>query len=738
MMNDTNSNHRNKNTDNKDNTKQSELLHASTADFRIRHKRSAQNFLLIWLDAHIDENNEDYKNYLKQLRKIVITVELFTNADECIDYLNSIKDDKIFLIISGSLGQNTVPLIHDLTQLDTIFIFCRNKDWHKLWAKDWSKIEGVHSSIHSICKQLTKLTRDCDQNAMPMSFVPKKKTAAETNQEKLDQLPSTYMYTVLFKEIILDIKEDQTKSINDLIIYCRDQNVSESELNDFQHQYHKKSPVRWYTEDIFLYGMLNKALRSFDMIAMTKFGFFIRNLHRQLERLHKEQYPNFEKQFTVYRGQALTKEDFQHLLNIEGGLLSFNSFLSTSTSQQVAMDFVRRTMKKNKDMIGVLFIMTIDLNMNSISATPFALVDSCSAIQAEQEVLFTILTVFRIMEIKKSAENNNLWEVRLIITNENDPELAVLTDFMKQEIRGNGWYRMAEFMIKVGHFEQAELLYNELLNDTSNDSYRAHIYHEFGTIKLQQGQYGKAIKFYEKSIETTRKTMTEDGLPLANTYNNMGLAYNYMGIYGRALESYEKARIIKEELLSPDDPDLALTYVNIGFAYSNMGDYVKALEFYEKAQQIYEKTRPSYHPDLATSYNNIGLAYNGMGDFSKAIEFYKKSVAIKEKALPPNHPDLATSYNNLGSVYNSNGDYTKAFEFYEKALNIREKILPKDHPDVAMSYWHIGDMNSKMNEYSNALSFLEKSLSIYQKSLPTTHPNIKNLMIDIDSVKKKI
>ncbi|CAF4869424.1 unnamed protein product [Rotaria socialis] len=78
--------------------------------------------------------------------------------------------------------------------------------------------------------------------------------------------------------------------------------------------------------------MLNRGLRSLDTEAMSKLGFSIRSLHRQLEQLHQEQSANFKKSFTVYRGQGMSKEDFQSLLDSKGGLLSFNNFLSTMFS----------------------------------------------------------------------------------------------------------------------------------------------------------------------------------------------------------------------------------------------------------------------------------------------------------------------------------------------------------------------------------------------------------------------
>ncbi|CAF5025190.1 unnamed protein product, partial [Rotaria socialis] len=49
-----------------------------------------------------------------------------------------------------------------------------------------------------------------------------------------------------------------------------------------------------------------------------------------------------------------------------------------------------------------------------------------------------------------------------------------------------GWYRMGKLMLRVGHFNQAEELYNELLEDASNDSDRAFIYHQLGDYQAEK------------------------------------------------------------------------------------------------------------------------------------------------------------------------------------------------------------------------------------------------------------
>ncbi|CAF4778052.1 unnamed protein product, partial [Rotaria socialis] len=200
----------------------------------------------------------------------------------------------------------------------------------------------------------------------------------------------------------------------------------------------------------------------------------------------------------------------------------------------------------------VMFIMTIDPSKISTSITPFAMIDEHSAIPQEQEILFTMHTVFRVGEIKRTAENSRLWEVQLAITDESDPQLAGLTDRIKQEVQGStGWHRMGKLMLQVGHFDQAEEVYNELLENASHDSDRAFIYNQLGLMKYSQGEYQQAVTFYEKSLQICKKILSPDDPELATRYNNIGGVYDNMGEYSKALEYYEKSLKIREISLPP-------------------------------------------------------------------------------------------------------------------------------------------------------------------------------------------
>ncbi|CAF2974232.1 unnamed protein product [Rotaria socialis] len=94
-----------------------------------------QNYLVIWVDGNIDENAEDCWNTLAQLRVVVSEVNVCRTPEECIEFLNEMNDGKAFVISSGALGQSLVNDIHDMPNVDAIYIFCGNKARHEAWAK---------------------------------------------------------------------------------------------------------------------------------------------------------------------------------------------------------------------------------------------------------------------------------------------------------------------------------------------------------------------------------------------------------------------------------------------------------------------------------------------------------------------------------------------------------------------------------------------------------------------------
>ncbi|CAF1275514.1 unnamed protein product [Adineta steineri] len=690
-----------------------------------------QNVLLIWLDNNIDENNDDCQNTITQLRQVVNDINTFSDVDQCFEFIETIVDKKACIIISGSLGQHFVRFVHNMSQVDSIFVLCENQKHHEQWAKKWSKIKGIFVDITSICEAIKETAHQCEQNAIPMSFL-------ESNKQ-LDQLDPSFMYTQIVKEILLTIDFDQNH-FQDYINYCCDSFVDNKKqienIKRFEDQYHNRTPIYWYTCDMFLYPMLNRALRLMDGDIMTRMGFFIGDLHRHIEQLHQEQYAGTTAAdtFTVYRGQGLSTGDFEQLMKTKGALISFNNFLSTSKDRDLSYAFAESN-QTNPDLVAILFVMKVNPSQSTIS---FASVADISHFQ-EEEVIFSMHSVFRIQDIKQMGKNNRLYEVNLTLTTDNDPELNRLTDYIRQASHpdAEGWYRLGTVLIKMGQFDKAEDVYLVLLDQIKDDRNKAPIYQQLGSIKNNHGKYEEAITLYEKSLAIYQKTCPPNHPDLAASYNNLGGTYKSMGNYPIALSYYEKALEIKQQSLPPNHPDLASFYNNIGVIYKSMGNYSKTLSYYEKALEIKQQSLPPNHPDLATSYNNIGLVHYDMGNLPKALSSHEKALEISKHSLPHNHPDLATSYNNIGLVYNSMVNYPKALSYYETALEIKQQSLPPNHPHLAMSYNNIGVVYKNMGNYSEARTCYERAIQIGVQSLNSNHPNLQKYRNNLECVKNK-
>ncbi|CAF0793340.1 unnamed protein product [Adineta steineri] len=620
-----------------------------TTETRRMNMQRMQNVLLIWLDNNINENTADCSNTIKQLKRVVNNINTFTDGDQCVEFIQTINNNKVCMIVSGSLGKLIVPHVHDMSQVDTIFIFCNNQEWHKQWAKEWPKIKGVFTDITSICEALKQAAHQCEQNTTSISFV--------SSNKKLDQLDPTFMYTQILKEILLTINLED-KHFKEFITYCREvYNDDKHELkniNQLQTTYKKNIPIWWYTWDAFLYRVLNQGLRLMDADIIVRMGFFIKDLHRDIQRLHSEQFygQQSSKTFIVYRGQGLSKEDFTEMTKTKGGLLSFNNFLSTSKNRNISLNFAQLA-ATNPDLIGILFVMSIN---PTDSTTPFAFVTDVSYFHTEDEVLFSMHTVFRVGDIQPIDGNNHCYQVNLTLTNDNDQDLRTLTDRIRQETfpDSKGWYRLGLLLIKMGQFSKAQEVFEVLLHQTTNESDKAPIYYQLGWIKHNQGEYQEA------------------------------------------LSSHEKALIIRQQSLPSNHPDLGASYNNIGNVYNRMGDYPKALSYYEKALAIQQQSLPSNHPDLGASYHNIGIVYDSMGDYPKALSYYEKDLAILHQSLPSNHPDLGSSYNNIGLVYDNMGNYSKAHSFYERAEQIGQQSLPTNHPNLQTYKRNLENIKKKL------------------------------------------
>ncbi|CAF2100135.1 unnamed protein product [Rotaria magnacalcarata] len=131
---------------------------------------------------------------------------------------------------------------------------------------------------------------------------------------------------------------------------------------EFECRYDQMKPIQWYTKDWFLYRDLNQALREHDVIFSYSMRVFIKDLHQQITNCHAESKESTI--FKVYRGLSIATATLDELKKKSGLLLSFNSFLSTTTNESVALIF-SETPRDRPHMTTVLFEIKVDPSIST-------------------------------------------------------------------------------------------------------------------------------------------------------------------------------------------------------------------------------------------------------------------------------------------------------------------------------------------------------------------------------------
>ncbi|CAF1245736.1 unnamed protein product [Adineta ricciae] len=635
------------------------------------------NVVIVWLDQNINESSDNYRNSIHKLRKIVNSIEIFQDKDKCIKFIREIRDEKIFLIVSGSLGQQITSTIHELPQLHSIYIFCYQKSLHEQWAKKFHKIAGVFTEMNYICLIMTENVRLTNNDLIPISAIPKSSTA------DLNTLDPMFMYSKLIKEIILEMKYEK-KVPEEFIEFCSskystDKSVLKS-IEEFKSDYCVEKSVQWYTKECFIYPMLNKALRTLDNETIYQMGFFIQGLLQQIKQIHSKE--KYQSSFIVWRGQGISSLHFEKLKSCTGGLLSFNSFLSTSRSRRIAWKFVSNVQKKKEEREDKALLFQIKVDP-SISQTPFADIDDISHHYDEKEILFSMHTVFQIDGMNEIESST--WEINLTLTTDNDPQLKRLTDCVRKEIEGEtSLHRLGNLMYKMGKFDKASEIYEKLVDMTANSDHKklAYLHHQLGSINSENHDLKSALFHYKESLRLYLSCLSADDSQLSATYSNIGLVLQKQGELNVALEHFKRALTIDLKASHPDQCKIATHYNNIAGILKAQGKYDEALKKYEESLNIRLQQYPPGHPSLAIAYNNLGGIHCSLRNYSDALAYYRKTLEIRQKSLPFNHPSLAITHSNIAMTLEDLSRFKEAIEHAEKAVDIAKLTYATDHSVV--------------------------------------------------------
>ncbi|CAF1096330.1 unnamed protein product, partial [Didymodactylos carnosus] len=540
-------------------------------------EENLEDLTIVWLDANIIlYTSNDSVDTIAQLQKIANFVKVFLDADECLDYVRSLENEKILLVTSGALGKIITPLIYELPQIANIYVFCGKKDNHQQWASHFKKIRGVYDDKAALIAIIGADARIFIKNLVPMSIFT---DGNESSIRDLDKDSAAFMWHKLLLDIILRMPStdnDKTNMLELCRTYYRNKEVELKFIDEFDRSFTPEHAVYWYTRDAFVYRIINKSLRGGDIEVIFAMRFFIKALHEQLryEYMRTSTYAYIdilhERINKVYRGQLMGVNEIQ----------------------KRGADVCRRLQRRP---VGAVF------RINSVE-----FFDECYNVHLT-------LTSDEIPRVKALVAHLN---------GESDDESPILT-------MGNYLAEMGE----LGDYNEATNKYEQSLElklstVPQNFSSIAKTYNNIGLVYLKRKSRAMALKNFNDALDIQTRHLPPNHHDFALTLNNIGCVHLSKEENEAALKKFKDALEIQKVSLPADHVDFATTYNNLGLVYDKLGDLSLSLENYRLSLNFRLKRLSPNHPDLGVAYNNIGLIYKKMNDYQRALEFCEKAYEI--------------------------------------------------------------------------------------------------------------
>lgn len=666
-------------------------------------------FTLIWLDEKSNENTLD------TLRTKILLRQL--NNDHCvfIDHVSTffltierlkLENRKILVIVSGSLAKTVLPVIQET--VSTTIIFCNNYN-------KYAELIDKYSNVTDICTDHETL-KNCIQRE-----IPSLKLNLFRNQNLKSMKPlsaskdtfgnsGTYFSYLLFIELLKQIPS--TELAKDVMLKkCKDYyRRNEKELKKielFRSTYTADKAIDWYTEDCFIYRLVNQAFRTEDVALWYIFRFYIVDLCKQLEKIHQAQ--NIQNCLRLYRGQArMPTKELEILRTNVGGLILTNAFLSTSKSVEIAQQFILDA--ENSDDCQVVMFEII-LDASQLKDTVFVDVDMYFKQSSESEILFNIGSVFRIQNVHYDI-TLNIWKIHMEATDEGKQDILHSIDVMSRKFHNRNINLLfGRLLIDMHQLVKAESYFQMMLRELPNHHEDLpSVYDHIADINMRISNWNEAFLYLNAAYEIKKIKYRCNHPNLAVTLNSIGNYYKAIGDVKEALRFYWKALKCKNDLRNT-----AITKLNIGTIQTIDGEYENALDQCIEARDILEQYHPRPHTELVQCQGIIGDIYFAQRCYTSAEHFYITAFELSKIYLLIDDPIRTNCVKALVDVYREQGHIDRAVAVCLEQISFIETHLQENHPNIAHLVVKLAEIYTK--DYHQQLNLLKRALHIFETNI---------------------
>jgi tetratricopeptide (TPR) repeat protein len=208
---------------------------------------------------------------------------------------------------------------------------------------------------------------------------------------------------------------------------------------------------------------------------------------------------------------------------------------------------------------------------------------------------------------------------------------------------------------------------------------------EMNSAKLykKQGEYDKAIEFFEKAIEKKPENAEAHYL-LGDLYGMKGRIADMVREFDASLshsKKYEKDIKISRDQYFRES-------FKVGVDAANAGDYMKALEAFNNALII--------EPEQVDTYKNLVFVYSRLDSIPGMMQVYEELLKVD--------PNDYETYLALASLHNRRQEYDKTIALLRKGAEVApDSTKPRIIGEIGITYDLMGKGDEAMKTYEQAL-----------------------------------
>ncbi|CAF3158929.1 unnamed protein product [Rotaria sp. Silwood2] len=650
------------------------------------------------------------------------------------------------MVVSGQLGREIVPSIHNLRQVISIYVYCFDKKRNEQWACKHAKVRAVVVELDELVSRIKadhKIQKMVEEPLSINIFT----TGGGAGNSTMG-LNGEFVFSQVLIDCLIRLRYTESDK-KELIRLCKQQykgnSVELSNIREFQDEYSSDNVLWWYSRESFFYKTLNAALRTpTDIHTIFLFRKYITDIQYQLE--------NYQAKNTlrVYRSQMISTNELETLNQCRGQFISVNSFFSTSIDKQQALSFLK-VPDDAENLEAVLF--QIDADPKMAITKPFADITEHSEYKDEIEVLFMLGSIFRVDSINRS-KNGQVWIIQMTLCNDDEHDLKqVLMDMKEQFVsEETNLQNLGKILLEMGKPDLAQQYFIRMLEQLSlNDPLRIDLYLDLGTLESYAGHLDKSMEWRQKASALKKQIQSISSSSISKPKNPIvhgndplfklrcelillcGSIYRTFASYKSQIYRHHRELISKSldkvDLFSPTNYDS-----NNGYTFSYADNYAfeheatnsNSNDNFESMNEYDEETELDYPLFTETMLEHDEEPF----DMKKFQKYYTRFLLeLREQHLLSQNivSSLTSSFSLLFNIV-----------LYSNEVSVTNPIGPKkDEQKLLLFYYMLDDLLPIIRSLLNSIGLIGICLSKFLTNPSHRHIYFESMTNDLNELQTK-